>query len=87
MYASDELGAAPGTLYPSPNGKYLFQPDDGQTRDIHLSLRFVRMHDALTGKLLWKRKACLAYTGLFASSISWSTDGEYLTLVRNYPAR
>ena len=85
VFASEELGAAPGNLFPSPSGKYLFQADDGQPRNVGLTLRFARMHDGLTGKLLWEKKNCLAYPGVFASSISWSTDGEYFTLVRNYP--
>src|ERR1019366_8862442 len=85
VFTSEAVGNLPGTLDPAPNGKYLFQPDDGQPRNIPLSKRFTRMHDGLTGKLLWEKTGWLVYAGNFQPSIAWSADGESLSLVRNYP--
>jgi hypothetical protein len=85
VYSSEALGNLPGDLRPSPNGAYLFQAADGLHPGIRLSDRFATMHDGLTGKQLWQKKAWWVYPGLFASSITWSGDGESVALVRNYP--
>ena len=74
---STDLGDLPGGITASPDGKYLWQAN-AVKYDGRIGPQTVVMFDAVTGKQLWTK------SGWWIFSTAWSSDGEYVAVVRHY---